>query len=178
MRAAVLGVLGAVALALGGCGGGGGSSSGSGSKGFEFTSQGEISDGVTFPMRYTCDGEDAPPRLAWTGVPMEARELALVLEDPDAPGGTFTHWIMWGIAPGKTTLGDTTGLSQGRNDAGGTGYLGPCPPRGEAHHYLFRLLALDEVLHLRNGADRDSFDDAVSGHVIDEALMTATYGRQ
>jgi Raf kinase inhibitor-like YbhB/YbcL family protein len=175
VRALVLGVL--CALALAGCGGGGGSSSAPRTKGFEFTTDGEISDGATFSTGFTCDGADTAPRLTWTGAPDATRELALVLEDPDAPNGTFTHWLVWGIPAGSTVLADTTGLSQGRNDSGGTGYVGPCPPVGETHHYLFRLLALDAVLHLRNGADRDSFDDAVSGHVIDEALMTATYGR-
>ena len=130
--------------------------------GFAFTTSSEISDGEAIPARYTCDGADTPPALAWTGVPQGASELGLVLEDPDAPSGTFTHWLVWGIDPAKGKLTDTSDVTQGRNDFGGSGYQGPCPPAGQTHHYVFRLLALDEPLDLRSAADRASFDAAVA----------------
>jgi Raf kinase inhibitor-like YbhB/YbcL family protein len=169
------------ALALGGCGGNGGGDAGSAAgpnvHGFAFTDASAISDGEAIPARYTCDGADVPPTLAWTGAPQGTKELALLLEDPDAPSGTFTHWLVWGIDAAATKLTDRSDVSQGRNDFGGSGYQGPCPPAGQTHHYVFRLLAFDEPLDLRNAADRASFDAAVVGQVIAEALMTATYRR-
>jgi Raf kinase inhibitor-like YbhB/YbcL family protein len=145
--------------------------------GFELTPQSGLADGKPIPMHYTCDAEDAEPVLAWTGVPDGTQELALELEDTDAPGGTFTHWLVWGIDPAQTSLEDTNGVSQGRNDFGGTDYQGPCPPRGQTHHYVFRLLALHAKVELENAADRSSFDAAVGPHVLAEARMTVTYTR-
>jgi Raf kinase inhibitor-like YbhB/YbcL family protein len=169
-------------LALAGCAGGEGSSgveSGPIVEGFELRGVNSVAEGKPIPEHCTCDGEDAAPALAWTGVPEGTQELALVLEDPDAPGGgAFTHWLVWGIDPAKTSLDETSGVSQGRNDFGGTGYQGPCPPRGQTHHYVFRLLALHKAVELQNTADRASFDYAVGPHVFAEARLTATYGRQ
>jgi Raf kinase inhibitor-like YbhB/YbcL family protein len=170
------------ALPLAGCGGGGGGEQrleqGPGVEGFELTGGNGIAEGRPMPEHYTCDAEDAPPVVSWKGVPEGTRELALVLEDPDAPGGTFTHWLVWGIDPERPSLEDTTGVSQGRNDFGGTGYQGPCPPRGQTHHYVFRLLALHNEVELQNAADRASFDAAIAPHVLAEARLTATYGRR
>ena len=179
MRALAVGFL--CALAFAGCGGEKGSSgveAGPIVKGFELRGDQSVSDGEPIPAHYTCDGEDAPPALAWIGVPDGTKELAVVLEDPDAPSGTFTHWLAWGIDPARTRLTDTNGVSQGRNDFGGTGYQGPCPPRGQTHHYVFRLVALADTPELRSGADRASFDAAVTGHVLAEARMTTTYRRR
>jgi Raf kinase inhibitor-like YbhB/YbcL family protein len=117
------------------------------------------------------------PALEWAGVPDGAQELALLLEDPDAPGGTFTHWTVYGIEPSSTSLTAADGLLEGRNDFGDTGYGGPCPPGGEEHRYVFRLLALDAPVALEEGADRTAFDEAVAPRVLAEARLTATYGR-
>ena len=111
---------------------------------------------------YTCDGEDVSPALAWEDVPAEAAELVLIVEDPDAPGGTFAHWLAYGIEPGEAALpegvpqgGEVEGFRQGENDMGTVGYGGPCPPEGETHDYVFRLLAVDTKTGLEGGASRE-----------------------
>ena len=152
---------------------------------FSFTSASAVHAGQPVPKRFTCDGADVPPRLVWQRVPRRAKQLALVLEDPDAPGGTFTHWLVYGIAPSLREWGGA-GWSPyprggpprtGRNDSGKLGYGGPCPPSGQTHHYVFRLLALDARLELRRGADRAAFDRAVAHHVLAQARLVATYAR-
>jgi Raf kinase inhibitor-like YbhB/YbcL family protein len=175
--------------AVTGCGSGGGAGSGlergSTVAGFEFTDASAVKEGEPIAARYTCDGENVPPALAWTGVPDGAKELALVLEDPDAPSGTFTHWLLYRLDAATTELSETragwTGYApladEGKNDFGKVGYGGPCPPRGETHRYVFRLLALNDSVELEQGADRAAFDDAVSPHVLAEARLTATYAR-
>jgi Raf kinase inhibitor-like YbhB/YbcL family protein len=152
--------------------------------GFVFAASG-VADGAPIDPRYTCDGDDVSPALAWEGVPSGAAELALVVDDPDAPGGTFTHWLVYGLDPGVTELpeavpkdADVAGppaLRQGMNDMETAGYGGPCPPAGEEHRYVFRLLALDEALGLPDAASRDEVLAALEGHVLGEARLTATY---
>jgi Raf kinase inhibitor-like YbhB/YbcL family protein len=144
---------------------------------FQFRDTIDVADGKPMSPHVGCDGEGVSPGLAWRAVPKGTVELALVLEDPDAPSGTFTHWLVWGIAPAARRLDDIDGLPQGRNDFGNIGYGAPCPPPGQTHHYLFRLLALDRKLDLARDADRASFDAAVQGHVLFEALTTTTYRR-
>ena len=163
------------------CGGGGGSGTelgeGPAAGGFAFTAAGDVVEGEPIDARFTCDGEDVAPELAWTGVPDEAKQLALVLEDPDAPGGTFTHWLVYGLEPTVTGLPGAAGAREGKNDFDDTGYRGPCPPAGEEHGYVFRLLALDAPIELEAGADRAGFDDAVASHVLAEARLAAPYRR-
>ncbi len=152
--------------------------------GFVFTASG-VADGQAIAQRYTCDGDDVSPALAWEGVPDGTAELALVVDDPDAPGGTFTHWLAYGLDPGTTELSEAVpegadvagppAFRQGVNDMGATGYGGPCPPSGEEHRYVFRLLALDEELGLAGGASRDELFAALEGHVLGEARLTGTY---
>ena len=110
-----------------------------------------------------------------------------MLDDPDAPGGTFTHWLTYGLSPGMTEWGRASWYPYpsggsapraGRNDFGKIGYGGPCPPPGQKHQYVFRLLALDAKLTLRRGADRAAFDRAVAHHVLAEARLQTTYARQ
>lgn len=145
-----------------------------------------VADGEAIDARYACDGEDVSPALAWEGVPEGAAELALILDDPDAPGGTFTHWLVYGLAPGETSLpegvppgeqADSPSLRQGVNDFGAAGYGGPCPPGGETHRYVFRLLALDGELGLEGGAGRAELLDAVEGRILAETTLTGTYAR-
>jgi Raf kinase inhibitor-like YbhB/YbcL family protein len=155
--------------------------------GFVFTAGG-VAEGQPIDPRYTCDGDDVSPALAWEGVPGATAELALVVDDPDAPGGTFTHWLAYGVDPAVTALpegvpvgADVAGppaLRQGVNDMGSAGYGGPCPPAGEEHRYVFRLLALDEALGLEGGASRDELLAAVEGHIVAETTLTATYASQ
>ena len=136
----------------------------------------EASD--TIPSRYTCDGENVSPPLSFAGgAPEGAVSLALVVDDPDAPVGTFTHWLAWGIDPGAEGLGEGQPAPiEGRNGFGTTGYAGPCPPHGR-HRYFFRLHALDAELDLEAGADRDAFDRALDGHVLETAELMGGYER-
>jgi Raf kinase inhibitor-like YbhB/YbcL family protein len=146
--------------------------------GFEFANASAVREGEPVGQRFTCDGEDVSPALAWTGVPGGTQGLVLVLEDPDAPGGTFTHWLVYGVDPGSTALPEAAAAAlQGENDFGATSYGGPCPPEGEEHRYVFRLLALHAPPELEPGADRTAFDEAVAPHVLAEARLTATYAR-
>jgi hypothetical protein len=170
------------ALALAGCGGDGGSGteleSGPTLAGFAFSSESGVADGQPIDPRYTCDGEDVSPALAWNGVPEGAAELVLALEDPDAPGATFTHWLVFGLDPSTNGLVEAVALDDvGGNDFGDSGYRGPCPPGGEEHRYVFRLFALRAPSGLERGADRAAFDAAVGPHVLAEARLTATYER-
>jgi Raf kinase inhibitor-like YbhB/YbcL family protein len=137
-------------------------------------------DGSPIPRRHTCEGEDVSPALEWTAPPAEARSLALVVEDPDAPGGTFTHWLAWGIEPGARELAEGERPPQeGRNDFRRRGWRGPCPPRGHGpHRYVFRLVALDSTLDdLPAGAAARDVDEAVSGHVLAAAELVGTFER-
>jgi Raf kinase inhibitor-like YbhB/YbcL family protein len=180
----------ALALAIGvlaGCGGGTDLPSGPEVAGFGFLGESDVTPGAEIDSRYTCDGNDVSPALSWEGAPAGTRELALVLEDPDAPGGTYTHWLVYALAsrvnsvpedvPADEQVESPTPLRQGENDFGTTGYRGPCPPEGEVHGYVFRLFALDSELGLEGGADRAGFDRAIAGHVLAEARLEATYGR-
>ncbi len=134
-------------------------------------------DGGTIPSRYTCDGENLSPPLSFAGVPDGTRSLALVVDDPDAPVGTFTHWLAWGIDPGADGLGEgQPAPREGRNGFGTVGYAGPCPPRGR-HRYFFRLHALDTELELEPGADRDVLERSLDGHVLETAELVGGYER-
>jgi Raf kinase inhibitor-like YbhB/YbcL family protein len=173
--------LAAALLFLAACGGGGGSGTkleqGPAVAGFAFTEESDVAEGKPIDVRFTCDGEDVAPALAWKGVPGEAKQLALALEDPDAPGGTFTHWLVYGLDASATGLPGPPSIREGKTDFDDTGYRGPCPPEGDEHDYVFRLFALDAPIDLEAGADRAEFDDAVAPHVLSEARLTAPYRR-
>jgi Raf kinase inhibitor-like YbhB/YbcL family protein len=134
-------------------------------------------DGGTIPVRHTCDGDDVSPPLAWTGLPDGTRSLALLVDDPDAPGGTFTHWLAWDIDPAGELAEGAAPPGEGANGFGSRGYRGPCPPKGGPHRYVFRLYALDAPLAVDAGADKASFQDAVAGHLLGVGELTGTYGR-
>jgi hypothetical protein len=131
------------------------------------------------PSRHTCEGEDVSPAIRWTNVPDETRSLALLVDDPDAPGGVFTHWIAWGLDPAAGGLGEGEAApSEGRNDFGASGYRGPCPPPGHGtHRYHFRLYALDTELDLGSGATKAELEQAIEGHVLTTAELVGTYER-
>lgn len=148
----------------------------------------DFDDGAMVPTRFTCDGENVSPELDVRDVPGEAASLALVVDDPDAPGGTFTHWLLWDVPPSTGRLpegvprGESVdslgGASQGTNDADVVGYSGPCPPRDDgAHTYRFRLLALAEPLDLAAAVGRGAFDEALTGVGRSEATLRGTYDR-
>jgi Raf kinase inhibitor-like YbhB/YbcL family protein len=138
-----------------------------------------FADGGTIPRRHTCDGEDRSPPLAWTAPPTGSRSLALILDDPDAPGGRFIHWLAWGIPAGMSGLaeGEAAAL-EGRNDFGSVGYRGPCPPRGHGpHRYRFRLHALGAELRLAPGAGVRELERELSADLLAVAELVGTYGR-
>jgi Raf kinase inhibitor-like YbhB/YbcL family protein len=138
-----------------------------------FTHGGEI------PRRHTCEDEDVSPALSWTDPPSGTRALALIVDDPDAPVGTFTHWLAWNIDPLAGGLAEGESASaEGTNDFGTGGWSGPCPPRGHGRHrYFFRLHAVDAELDVRPGAAREEFERALAGQVLETAELMGTYER-
>lgn len=139
----------------------------------------DFAQGSLIPSRFTCEGRNISPDLEIAGVPPAAQSLALMVDDPDAPSGTFTHWLVWNIPAGtkKLSSGAAPGNAlQGTNDFGSAGYSGPCPPSG-THRYFFRLFALNLSLHLHAGASRKDFDDAIRGHVIAGAVLMGRYSK-
>lgn len=131
--------------------------------------------GGTIPAEFTCKGENQNPPLQFRGIPKEAKSLVLIIDDPDAPGGLFTHWLVWNIDPATTQLGGNSipaGAAQGTNDFGTRGYGGPCPPSG-THRYYFRVFALDQKLDLGSGAKRAALDQALKTHIIARGELMA-----
>ncbi|MDX1688801.1 MAG: YbhB/YbcL family Raf kinase inhibitor-like protein [Candidatus Promineifilaceae bacterium] len=140
----------------------------------------------TIPTRHTCDGQNVSPSLSWDSVPEGTEALVLVCDDPDAPGGVFTHWLLYNISPelralpeGLSPVGETDEYGvEGRNDFGNLRYEGPCPPAGPAHRYYFRLYAVDAPLELTAGASRQQLFDALSEReVLDETDLLGRHGR-
>ena len=131
------------------------------------------------PSRHSCGGEDVSPPLRWSNLPEGTKSLALVVDDPDAPGGVFTHWLAWGLDPAAEGLGEgEPAPREGQNDFGTTGYRGPCPPPGHGRHrYVFRLYALDTEPELAAGAARDELEQAIAEHVLTTAELVGTYER-
>jgi hypothetical protein len=140
---------------------------------------GAFEDGGEIPSRHTCEGQNVSPPLSFAGVPEGARSLALTVDDPDAPVGTFAHWLAWNIDPATGGLGEGQAAPrEGRNGFGTVGYAGPCPPPGHGRHrYFFRLHALDAELDLEPGADRERLDRALDGHVLETAELVGGYQR-
>ncbi len=138
-----------------------------------------FSHGEAIPKKYSCDGEDINPPLQISDIPAGTETLALVVDDPDAPGGTFDHWIAWNIDPETTEITENSvpeGAVQGKNDFGNVEYGGPCPP-GEEHRYFFKLYALDTELELDKGSTKQDFLEAAEGHILQNAELMATYDR-
>lgn len=145
-----------------------------------------FTEGKPIPSKYTCEGENASPPLKWNPVPEKTKSLALICDDPDAPGGTWVHWVLYNLPPTVTELSEkaptTEGLSsggrQGINDFKRAGYGGPCPPRGNPHRYFFKLYALDTELSLKSGAGKGDLVNAMKGHVLAESQLMGTYQRK
>jgi Raf kinase inhibitor-like YbhB/YbcL family protein len=135
--------------------------------------------GAAIPARYACDGDDVSPPLRWEDPPAETAALALIVEDPDAPRGTFTHWIGWGLPPVVRELPEgVEPPAAGRNDFGSVGYRGPCPPPGHGvHRYFFRLYALTAEPELEPGASAREFHDAITTLIVDATELVGTYRR-
>ncbi len=143
-------------------------------------------DGETIPVRHTCDADDLSPPLAWTGVPVETRMFALICDDPDAPRGTWLHWLLWNLPADAIELKEgvpptpelKSGVRQGLNDGGKVGFAGPCPPPGKPHRYFFRLYALDTPLNIPPGTGRSEVETAMEGHVLARGTLMGTYARR
>ncbi len=142
-------------------------------------------NGGSIPERYTCSGDNKSPALSWTGVPKSARSIVLIVDDPDAPRGTFVHWVVYnlsatsnGLSEGVATSASVEGGEQGINGRGDNGYTGPCPPPGMPHHYHFRLYALDEKLDLKPGARAAQVEAALKGHVLASTELIGIFGRR
>jgi Raf kinase inhibitor-like YbhB/YbcL family protein len=137
------------------------------------------------PRKYTCDGTDVSPALAWNDPPAGTQSFSLIMDDPDAPAGTWVHWVMYDLpaharelpegVPKEKELKDAS--RQGRNDFSRLGYGGPCPPRGPAHRYFFKLYALDARLALPPGASKADLEKAMKGHILAQAQLMGRYKR-
>ena len=140
--------------------------------------------GASIATKYTCDGEGLSPPLQWDPPPSVTQSLALIVEDPDAPSGTFVHWVLYGLPPSQRSLPEgvstderpATGGLNGQNSAGKLGYTPPCPPSG-VHRYFFRLYALDVNLNATPGWTKDELLQAMSGHILGQAELMGTYSR-
>ncbi len=143
---------------------------------------GAFENGGVIPERYSKNGGNVSPSLSWSGVPQGSKSMALIVDDPDAPSGVFVHWVLYGIPPAITGLDEDqpssetlhSGIRQGRNGFGELGYGGPQPPSG-THRYIFHLFALDNTLDLPPGASRHQLDQALKGHVVEEAQLLGKY---
>lgn len=144
----------------------------------------EFLTGTSIPFKYTCDGENCSPPLTWEDPPPGTQSFALIVSDPDAPHGTFTHWVLYNLPatlrqlpesiPNQDTLAD--GSRQGKNDFQQVGFGGPCPPNG-THRYFFKLHALDQPLAVAPGSSQQAVFQAMEGHVLDAAELMGLYGK-
>ncbi len=143
-------------------------------------------DGGSIPQKYTCQGDNVSPELNWSEAPAGAKSFALIVEDPDAPGGTFTHWVLFDMSAGTKQLAEDSGPNNtggpigvsGNNSSGRAGYIGPCPPSG-SHRYYFRLYALDvPALNLQAGAARSEVEAAIQNHIVGTAETMGRYEKQ
>ncbi len=149
-------------------------------------SSGSFEPDHEIPVKYACDGLDISPQLSWEGAPEGTESFTLIMDDPDAPGGTFTHWVIYNISASRNELPEGVdadkivkkGCSQALNDFRMAGYGGPCPPPGSPHHYHFKLYALNTVLDVPSGMSRRSIEAAMRGHVIAETEIIGLYKRK
>ena len=145
-----------------------------------------FAEGQSIPSKYTCDDENLSPPLNWDHVPEAAKSLALICDDPDAPAGTWVHWVLYDlpettreISEGVETKQELpNGAKQGRNDFKQIGYGGPCPPKGQSHRYYFKLYALDNKLGLNSGMTDREVRDAMKGHILGEGSLMGSYKRK
>jgi Raf kinase inhibitor-like YbhB/YbcL family protein len=142
-------------------------------------------DNGLIPKKYTCDGADVSPPLTWSKPPVGTKSIALICDDPDAPMGTWVHWVLYGLSPETTSLPENVptqkevlgGARQGITDFRRIGYGGPCPPKGPAHRYFFKVYALDIELNLPAGATKQDVEKAMKGHIFAEGQLMGKYGR-
>ncbi len=144
-----------------------------------------FSPGEMIPKKFTCDGPDVSPQLAWNDPPVGTEGFALIADDPDAPVGTWVHWVLYDLPASARMLAEgvakqeqlPSGARQGRNDFGKIGYDGPCPPPGKPHRYFFKLYALDAEPNLKAGATKADVERALKGHILGQGELIGRYGR-
>lgn len=142
-------------------------------------------DGQPIPAKYTCSGADVSPSISFLNVPNGTKSLVLIVDDPDAPRGTFDHWVVWNISPdvkslsegAKELFGKGSQAKQGTNGFGNAAYNGPCPPPGKPHRYFFKLYALDTLLNIKEGSFKKDVEKAMQGHILDQVEIIGTYQR-
>lgn len=183
-------VVGLAALAILGCKGGSSAQSAGGDPMNIQISSPAFGADQAIPKKYSGEGQNVSPVLSWVGVPAETKELALIVDDPDAPRPQpFVHWVLYKIPPGTTSLTECVlaqeklavppGALQGKNSANSIGYMGPMPPPGHGvHHYHFKLYALDAEFNVKPGMDKDALLKAMKGHVLAEGELVGTYERK
>lgn len=141
--------------------------------------------GQMIPKKFTCDGADVSPQLSWKGAPAATQSFALIMDDPDAPAGTWVHWVLYNLPGNSKELPEgvekqeqlANRALQGRNDFPRIGYNGPCPPPGKPHRYFFKLYALDARLNLKAGATKSDLESAMKGHILGQAELVGRYSR-
>jgi Raf kinase inhibitor-like YbhB/YbcL family protein len=141
-----------------------------------------FSDMQPIPAKYTCDGQDISPPLKWRGIPEKTKSIVLIVDDPDAPKGTWVHWVLYDIPPGVDSLSENqpgndtlpSGAKQGITDFKRVGYGGPCPPGG-THRYFFKIYALDTMLNLSAGKTKKEIETAMKNHIITQGELVGTY---
>ncbi len=142
-------------------------------------------NGGEIPGKFTCDGADVSPQLVWTDAPAGTQTFVLIADDPDAPVGTWTHWVLFNLPVNGSSLSENIDKAgelpnrarQGRNDFGKIGYNGPCPPPGKPHRYFFKLYALDAQLNLKPGSSKQEVEKAMQGHILGRAEWMGKYRR-
>lgn len=142
-------------------------------------------DGATIPRQHSCDADDVSPQLNWSNVPPGTKTFSLIVDDPDAPGGTWVHWVLYDLPADAKELAEAVGKTetlandgkQGLNDFRRVGYGGPCPPAGKPHRYFFKLYALDEPSNLKPRATKQQLLAAMKGHILGEAELIGRYQR-
>jgi len=145
----------------------------------------DFGNGSTVPLQFTCVGTDVSPALEWKAPPANTQSFALIADDPDAPAGTWVHWVLYNLPPNVHALPQNfpkvektkDGTLQGRNDFGRIGYSGPCPPPGKAHRYFFKLYALDTHLSLEAGATKKDLERAMKSHILEQTEMMGRFSR-
>jgi Raf kinase inhibitor-like YbhB/YbcL family protein len=150
----------------------------------DFSSR-SFSSGGNIPQKFTCDGEDVSPELQWGEPPAGTKSFALIADDPDAPVGTWVHWVLFNLPAATRSLPEgvpkqdtlQNGGVHGRNDFRRIGYGGPCPPPGRPHRYFFKLYALDTTLNLKAGATKADVERAMKGHILAQGEWMGRYGR-
>ena len=133
-----------------------------------------FSDGGHIPPKYTCEGENVNPAITIENIPVGTKSLTLIVEDPDAPDGTFDHWIAWNIRPMEMIIENTAPGVEGKNSFGNIRYNGPCPPSG-THRYFFKVYALDTLLDIKTGSDKRTVEKAMRDHILAEGEIIGMY---